>query len=185
MEYSVQSLSPVWLFATPWTAVHQASLSSPNPGACSNWCPWSWWCHPTISSSVILFSCLQSFPASESFPMSQFFATGGPSIGASASASVLPVNTQDWFPLGLTGWIFLQSKGLSRILSKWSIIFKNYVTILCTCNLHCTAAVFQSKKYHLAQSKHSINVSSNFAMLMLKGKNILTLETEWKILHFH
>ena len=92
---------------------------SPTPGACSNSCPSSRWCHPTISSSVIPFSsCLQSFPASGSFPMSQFFASGGQSIGASASASVLLVNIQDWVPLGLTGWISLQSKGLSRVFSN-------------------------------------------------------------------
>ena len=85
---------------------------SPTPRACSNSCPSSRWCHPTISSSVILFSsCLQSFPASGSFPTSQLFASGGQSIGASASASVLPVNIQDWFPLGWTGLI-LQSRGL-------------------------------------------------------------------------
>ena len=81
---------------------------SPTPGACSNSCPFSQWCHPTISSSVIpFFSCPQSLPASGSFPMSQFFGLGGQSIGvsASASASVLPMNIQDWFPLGLTGWI--------------------------------------------------------------------------------
>ena len=78
---------------------------SPTPGVYSNSCPLSRWCHPTISSSVVPFSSrLQSFPASGSFPMSQFFASGGLSIGASASASVLPVNTQDWFPLGWTGW---------------------------------------------------------------------------------
>ena len=77
---------------------------SPSPGACSNSCPSSQWCHPTISSSVIpSYSCLQSFPASGSFPMSQFFASGGQSIGISASASVLPMNVQDWFPLRLTG----------------------------------------------------------------------------------
>ena len=83
------------------------SIPSPSPGACSNSCPLSWWCHPTISSSVILFSCLQSFPASGSFPMSQLFAFGGQSTGVSASASVLPMNIQDWFPLRLTGWISL------------------------------------------------------------------------------
>ena len=76
---------------------------SPTPGACSDSCLSSRWCHPTISSSVITFSCLQSFPASGSFPMSQFFATGGQSVGASALASVLPMNILDWFPLGLTG----------------------------------------------------------------------------------
>ena len=81
-------------------------------GACSNSCPLSWWCHPPISSSVIPFSsCLQSCPASGSFPMSQFFPSGGQSIAASASTSVLPMNIQDWFPLGLTGLISLESKG--------------------------------------------------------------------------
>ena len=89
---------------------------SPTSGACSNLCASSWWCYPTISSSAISSSCLQSFPASGSFPMSQFFTSGGQSIGASASASVLPMNAQDWFPLGLTGWISLQSKGLSSLL---------------------------------------------------------------------
>ena len=87
--------------------------------ACSNSCPLSWWCHPTISSSVVPFSSgPQSFPASESFPMSQLFASGGQSIGASASASVLPMNIQTWFPLGLTGLISLQSKGLWKIFSS-------------------------------------------------------------------
>ena len=85
---------------------------SPTPGVYSNSCPLSQWCHPTISSPVIPFSCLQSFPASGSFPMSQFFASDGQSIGTSASALVLPVNIQDWCPLGWTGWISLQSKGL-------------------------------------------------------------------------
>ena len=94
---------------------------SPTPGAYSNSCPSSWWCHPTISSSVIPFSfCLQSFPASGSFPMSQLFSKGGQSIGVSASASVLPKNTQDWSPLEWTGWISLQSKGLSRVFSNSS-----------------------------------------------------------------
>ena len=93
----------------------------PTPGAYSNSCASSQWCHPTISSSVIpLSSCLQWFPASESFPMSQFFTSGGQSIGvsASASASVLPVSIQDWFPLGWTGWTSLQSRQLSRVFSK-------------------------------------------------------------------
>ena len=87
------------------------SCPSPTPGACSNSCPSSQWCHPTISSSVVPFSShLQSFPASGSFPMSQFFASGAQSIGVSASASVLPMNIQDWFPLGGICWISLQSK---------------------------------------------------------------------------
>ena len=87
---------------------------SPSPGVCSNSCPSSWWCHPTFSSSVIPFSCLQPSPAWESSQMSWFFASGGLSIGASASASVLPMNIQGWFPFGLTGLIYLQSKGLSE-----------------------------------------------------------------------
>ena len=84
----------------------------PTPGACSNSCPSSQWCHPTISSSVTLFFCPQSFLASGSFPVSQFFASSGQVIGTSASASVLPMNIQGWFPLGLTGLISLQSRGL-------------------------------------------------------------------------
>ena len=92
---------------------------SPTPKACSNSCPLSQWCHPAISSSVIPFSSrLQSFPASGSFPMSQFFASGGQRIGVSASASVLPMNTQYWFPLGCIGLISLQSKRLSRVFSN-------------------------------------------------------------------
>ena len=115
---SVQSLSRVQSFATPWTAA-RLPCPSPTPRACSNSCPLNRWCHTTISSSVIPFSsCLQSFPASESFPVSQFFTSGGQSIRVSASASVLPMNIQDWFPLGLTGWISLQSKGLSRVFSN-------------------------------------------------------------------
>ena len=97
---SVQSLSHVRLFATPWIAACQASLS-PTPGVYSNSCPSSWWCYPAISSSVTPFSsCPQSLQASGSFPMSQLFAWGGQSIGGSASASVLPMNIQDWSPLG-------------------------------------------------------------------------------------
>ena len=93
-----------------------------SPGACSNSCPLSQWCHPTISSSVVPFSsCLQSSPTSGSFPMSQFFPSGGQSIGASASASVLPMNTQGWFHLGWTGWISLQSKGLSLYLNFFRV----------------------------------------------------------------
>ena len=95
---------------------------SPTPDACSNSCPLCWWCHPTISSSVVPFtSHPQSFPASGSFPMCRFFASGGQSIGVSASASVLPMNSQDWFRLGCTGWISLQSKGLSRVFSNTTV----------------------------------------------------------------
>ena len=95
---------------------------SPTPGVHSNSCPSSRWCHQAISSSVVTFSsCPQSLPASGSFPMSQFFAWGGQSIGLSALASVLPMNTQDWSPLEWTGWISLQSKGLSRVFSNTTI----------------------------------------------------------------
>ena len=104
--------------------LHQARLPclSPTPGACSNSCPLSRWCHPTISSSVIPFSsCLQSFPESGSFPLSHFFSSGGQSIGVLTSLSVLPVNIQGWFPLGLTGLISLQPKGLSKIFSNITV----------------------------------------------------------------
>ena len=95
---------------------------SPTPGAGSNSCPLSRWCHPTVSSSVVPFSsCLHSFSASGSFPVNQFFPSGGQSIGVSASTSVLPKNTQDWSPLGWTGWISLQSKGLSRVFSNTTL----------------------------------------------------------------
>ena len=95
---------------------------SPTPRAYSNSCPSSWWCHPNILFSVTPFSsCLQSFSASGSFQMSQFFASCGQSIGVSALASVLPMNIQDWFPLGWTDWFSLQSKGLSRVFSNTTV----------------------------------------------------------------
>ena len=95
---------------------------SPTPGAYPNSCPLSWWCHQTSSSSVIPFSsCPQSFPASGSFQMSQLLTWGGQTVGVSASTTVLPMNTQDWSPLGWTGWISLQSKGLSRVFSNTTV----------------------------------------------------------------
>ena len=95
---------------------------TPTPRACSNSCPSHWWYHPTTSFSVVPFSsCLQSFPASGSFPMSQFFASHDQSIAVSTSASVFPMNIQDWFPLGWNGWISLQSKGLSRVFSNTTV----------------------------------------------------------------
>ena len=165
---SVQLLSHVWLFVTPWTVARQVPLSmvfsrqeywsglpfpspeahsvqfshsvvsdslqshelqhsrppcpSPTPGVHSNSCPSSWWCYPAISSSVIPFSsCPQSFPTSGSFQMSQLFASGCQNTGVSASTSVLSMNTQDWPPLGWTGWISLQSKGLSRVFSNTTV----------------------------------------------------------------
>ena len=121
---SVQSLSRVRIFANPWTTTHQASCSSPTPRVYSNSCPLSWWRHLTISSSVVPFSsCPQSFPASGSFQISQLFASGDQSVGASASTSVLLINTQDWFPLEWTVWIFLQSQESSpNQSSKASIL---------------------------------------------------------------
>ena len=95
---------------------------SPTPGIYSNSCLLSWWCHPIISSFVVPFpSCLQSFPASGFFQMSQLLASGGQCIGVSASTSFLPMNTQDWSPLGWTDWISLQSKGLSRVFSNTTV----------------------------------------------------------------
>ena len=118
---SVQSLSRVRLFVTPWTAARQVSLSW-TPGVYSNSCLSSQWCHPAISSSVVPFSsCPQSLPASGFLPMSQLFAWGGQSTGVSPSASVLPMNTQDWSPLGWTGWISLQFTGLSRVFSNTTV----------------------------------------------------------------
>ena len=104
---------------TPWTQHTRFPYPRLPPRVCSNSCPSSWWCYSTISSSAASFSlCLQSFPASGSFPVSQLFTSGGQSIGASASASVLSMNIQGWFPFALTGWISLQSKGLSRVFSS-------------------------------------------------------------------
>ena len=115
-SHSVVSIY-LWLH---WLQHARLPCPSPIPKAYSNSSPSSRWCNPTISSSVVPFSfCLQSFPVSGSFPMSQFFASGGQSIGA--SASVLPMTIQDWFPLGLTGWISLQSKGLSRVFSNTTV----------------------------------------------------------------
>ena len=116
---SVQSLSYVQFFATPWTATHQASLSITNSRSLLKLMSIKSWCHPTISSSE--GGSLQSFPASGSFPMSQFFASGGQSIVVSDYASVLPMNIQDWFPLGLTSLISLQSKRLSRVFSNTTV----------------------------------------------------------------
>ena len=120
----IQFLSYVRLSATPWTVACQTRppCHSLSPGVCLNSCPLSGWCHPTISSSVVPFSsCPQSFPVPGSCPVSRLFTSGGQSSGASASASVLPVNIQDWSPLGLTGWIYLLSKELSRVFSNTTI----------------------------------------------------------------
>ena len=136
---SVQELDPEQLFPTVKSVQFSCSVvsdslqphglqharlpcPSPTPWVHSNSCPSSQWYHPTISSSVVPFSsCLQSFPASGSFPMNQFFASGGQIVGVSASTSVLSMNTQHWSPLGWTGWISLQSKGLSRVFSNTTV----------------------------------------------------------------
>ena len=117
-----QSPSHVRFFATHGLQHAILPCPSPSPEVCPSSCPLHWWCHPAISSSDALFSfCLQSFPASGTFPMSQLFTSDNQNIGVSASASVLPTNTQDWSPLGWTGWISLQSKGLSRVFSNTTV----------------------------------------------------------------
>ena len=114
-----------------WLQHARLPCPSPTPGVYSNSCSLSQWCHPIISSSVIPFSFrLPSFPASGSFQMNQLFASGGQSIGVSASASVLPMNIQDWFPLGLTSLISLQSKGLSRVFSQFKSIHSSALSFL-------------------------------------------------------
>ena len=149
----IQLLRHVRLFVTLWTAARQASCPSPSPGACSNSCPLSQWCHPTISSSVVPFSsCLQSFPASESFLMSQRFASGGQSIGASVPSSVLLMNIQDWFPLGWTSWISLQSKD-----SPWE------------------SKTLKSLQHH--NSKASVLQCSGFFMVQLSHPHMTTGKT--------
>ena len=119
---SVQLLSHIQLFVTPCTAAHQGPSLSITPRIYSNSCPLSRWCHPTISSSVVPFSsCLQSFSVSGSFQMSQFFASGGQNVEVSASAPILPMNNQDLFLLEWTGWISLDSKGLSRVFLNTTV----------------------------------------------------------------
>ena len=119
---SFQSFSRVRFFATHGVQHARPPCPSPTPRAYSNSCPSSPWCHPTISSSVVPFSsCPQSFPASGSFQTSQFLTSGGQSVGVSTSASVLPMNIQDWFPLGWTGWISLLSIGPSRVFSNTTV----------------------------------------------------------------
>ena len=119
---SVELLSCVRIFATPWKTIRLPPCPSPTPGVYPVSCPLSWWCHPPISSLVVPFSsCPQSLPASRSFQMSQLFASGGQSIEVSALGSVFPMNTQDWSPLEWTGWICLLSKELSRVFSNTTV----------------------------------------------------------------
>ena len=135
---------------------------SPTPGVYPNPCPSSLWCHPAISSSVVPFSsCHQSLPTSGSFPMSQLLASGGQSIGVSASASVFPMNTQDWSPLGWTGWISLQSKGLSRVFSN---------TIVQKHQFFSTQLSSQSNSQIKLVNSRGINSEYSLEALMLKLK---------------
>ena len=120
--YQFSSVAQLWSLQPHESQHARSPCPTPTPGIHSNSCPSSRWCPPAISSSVVPFSsCSQSLPASGSFPMSQLFASGAQSIGVSASASVLPMNTQDWCPLGWTDWISLQSKGLSRVFSNTTV----------------------------------------------------------------
>ena len=121
MTCSVQFSCSAMSDSFPPQGLQHVRLPFLSPGTYSNSCPSPRWCHPTISSSVIPFSYLQSFWASAFLPVTQFFSSGGQSIGVSASASLLPMNSQDWFPLGLTGWISLLSKGLSRVFSNTTV----------------------------------------------------------------
>ena len=148
---SVQfSCSVVSNFLWPHGLQHsRLPCPSPTPGACWNLCPSSRWCHPTVSSSVIPFSsCLQSFAASGSFPTSQFFASGGQSIGVSASASVLSMDIQDWFPLGLTGLISLESKGLSRVFFNTTALKHLFFSIQLSLWSNSTVSIHDYRKSH-------------------------------------
>ena len=153
--------------------------SSPSPRVCSNSHPLSQWCHPTISSSVVPFSSrLQSFPASGSFPMRWLFTSGGQSIGASASASVLPMNIQGWFPLGLTGLISLQSKGLSSVFSN-TIDSSKASVLLCSAFFMVQLShpyMTTEKTIALIICTFVSNVMSLFNMLSMKLKDDYSLE---------
>ena len=148
---------------------------SPSPTVCSNACPLSRWCHPAISSSVIPFSCLQSCPASGSFPISQLFASGGQTIGA--SASILPMNIQGWFPLGLTGLISLTSKGLSRVFSNTIVwkhqLFSTQPSLWSNFHIH----TWLLEKSHLWLYRHLVSQSKtskiHFQRLNAKFYNIV------------
>ena len=144
---------------------------SPTPGVHSNPCPSSRWCHLTISSSVVPFSsCPQSFPASGSFPMSQLFISGGQSIGVSASTSVLPMNIQDWSPLGWTGWISLQSKALSRVFSNTTAqkhhFFSTHPSLWFSSHIHT---------WLLGKNKTKQNITEWLNWTELNWKQITTL----------
>ena len=162
--------------AIPWISAHQASLSclSPTPRAYSNSCPSCRWCHPIISSSVIPFSShIQSYPASGSFPLSQFFASGGQCIGVSASSSVLPMNIQDWFPLGWTGWISLLSKRLSKVFSNTTLQKHQFFL----CHLSLSHLSFYFSLSHLSFYCHIF--FSNFVPLVFMYKTVVITLVYW------
>ena len=162
----------------PMTTAHQLPCPSPSPWAYSNSCPWSQWCHPTISSSVVPFSsCLQSFPASGSFPVSWLFTSGGQSIGT--SASVPPVNIQGWFPLGLTGLISLQSKGLLRVFSSTAV--QNFFTASATWK---APFLFMAQKYSTVwMTLHFIHRSSVGRLLMVSAFSLLGATLLWTLMY--
>ena len=154
---------------------------SPTPGACSDSCLSSRWCHPTISSSVITFSCLQSCLASGSFPMSQFFASGGQSSVASASASVLPMNIQDWFPLELTGLISLLSQGHSRALSNTRVQKHQFFSVQLSLwsNSHIHTGLLENHNFNymdLGQKSGTFKIflicSLNFSLLSFQEASV-------------
>ena len=147
---SDQLLSRVRLFATPWIAACQASLSITNSRSSLRLSPSSRWCHPAISSSVVPFSCPQSLPASESFPMNQLFTCGGQSTGVSALASFLPKKSQGWSPSEWTGCISLQSKGLSRIFSNTTVQKHQFFgsQLSSQSNLHIYTSIYDHWKNH-------------------------------------
>ena len=160
-------VSYVPLFVTPWTVAYQAPLSSTNCQSLLTFISLRQWCHPTISSSVVPFSPHpQSFPASGSFPMSQLFPSGGQSIGASALATVLPMNTQGWFPLGLTGLISLQPKGLSRVFSSATV--QKHQSPFRT-SLRCTWQSYYSGSKHAKTWAVACQ-----ALLSSRGRGLLT-----------
>jgi len=182
----VQLLSCAQLFATPWTAT-RLSCPSSSPRACSNSCPLSWWYHPTISSSNGLFSCLQSSPTSGSFLMSQLFTLCGQSIGASASASAFPMDIRDWFLLGLTGLISLQSKGLSRVFSNTTVQKHQFFGVqpsLCMLPINPLSDSWFANIFSYSVGCHSILLIVSFAVQKLLADVVPLVYFLFCCLHF-
>ena len=177
---SVQSLSRVRLFATPWIAACRASLSITNSWSSLKLMSTSQWCHPDISSSVVPFSSHpQSLPASESFPMSQLFAWGGQSTGVSALASFLPKNTLGWSPSKWTGWISLQSKGLSRVFSNTTLQKHQFfgAQLSSQSNSHILT---DSLPYSITKQMLRMNLSKCWKFLNKSSLLGLSLLTSWR-----